>query len=102
MVNVIATIEVVEGALKNYIKEFQLVRPLVLAEKGCVQYEVCIYNTTFNSLPTLVKANTVVIMEKWETLNDLDAHVKAEHMKQYREATKNLVSQRTLQVLSPV
>ncbi len=37
-IHVIATIEIVEGKREEYLAAFEEVVPLVLAEKGCIEY----------------------------------------------------------------
>ena len=53
-------------------------------------------------MPMPVRDNVVVIIEKWESLDDLKAHIVAPHMKTYRAAVKDLVKGMQVQVLKPV
>ena len=41
-------------------------------------------------------------MEKWESLEALQAHLVAPHMLEYREGVKDLVQETIIQVLTPV
>jgi len=43
----------------------------------------------------------VTIVEKWESLEALQAHVVAPHMAAYRERVKDFVVRVSLQVLEP-
>ena len=45
--------------------------------------------------------NYMVVVEKWESLDALNAHLVAPHMGSYREQVKDLVAGMTLQVLQP-
>ena len=42
-----------------------------------------------------------VCMEKWESLDALMAHAVSPHMKAYSKATKDMVADRVIHVLSP-
>ena len=44
---------------------------------------------------------TVVVVEKWDNLDALNAHLVAPHMGSYREQVKDLVTGMNLQVLEP-
>jgi quinol monooxygenase YgiN len=101
MIIVIATIEVEQGGRDAFLKEFHQVVPLVRQEQGCLEYGPTI------DLPTNIAAqpdprdNVVTVVEKWESLDDLEAHLIAPHMLDYRKRVKSLVKQTTIQVLQP-
>ena len=44
--------------------------------------------------------DTFVVIEKWENLERLMAHAASEHMKAYATATKSLIANRIIHVLS--
>ena len=44
--------------------------------------------------------DSVTIIEKWETLENLEAHLKAPHMLAYREKVQDLVEGTSLKVLT--
>ena len=48
-----------------------------------------------------LKSGAVTILEKWESLNALKAHLAAPHMAEYREKVKDLVVGVKLQVVEP-
>ncbi len=45
------------------------------------------------------EADTVVFVEKWESRDALKAHFSAPHMVTYREATKDMVADRTIEII---
>jgi quinol monooxygenase YgiN len=59
------------------------------------------------SMPPGIKAqislgeNFVVMIEKWEGLKDLEAHLTVPHMLEYRQDVKDWVAGIKLQVLQP-
>jgi quinol monooxygenase YgiN len=48
------------------------------------------------------RENVVVIVERWESLDHLKAHLVAPHMKPYRAAVKDIVKGMQVQILEPV
>lgn len=101
MIVVIATIEVVEGRREAFLAEFHRVVPLVRAEAGCHEYFPTIDVAANLAVPTPLRLNTVTIVEKWESLDALRAHLGAAHMAEYRVRVKDLVSNVKLQILQP-
>lgn len=101
MIHIIATIEVHPGKRDAVLREIRVNIPKVRAEKGCLQYETAV---DFNvGLPRQVpyRENAITIIEKWQTLDDLKAHLAAPHMAEYRERVKDMVVGAALQVLEP-
>jgi quinol monooxygenase YgiN len=43
--------------------------------------------------------NVVTIIEKWDSVEDLQAHLSAPHMLEYREKIKDLVEKMSVKVL---
>ena len=52
--------------------------------------------------PQELNNNVVTIIEKWNSLEDLMAHLTAPHMLVYREKTKTLVEKMSVKVLEEV
>jgi quinol monooxygenase YgiN len=98
MINVIASIHIKEGRLSEFIEIFKTNIPKVLEEKGCVEYVPTIDVPT-GLPPQELNNNVVTIIEKWGSLEDLQAHLSAPHMLAYKEKVKDLVDKVSLQVL---
>jgi quinol monooxygenase YgiN len=45
--------------------------------------------------------DTVVFVERWESRDHLKAHFSAPHMLTYREATKDMVAERKIEIIEP-
>ena len=101
MVIVLATIELAEGRRDDFLAEFHQVVPLVRAEEGCVEYGPAVDAVTDIEKQAALRDNTVVVVERWESLEALNAHLVAPHMGSYRERVKDLVVGMNLQVLEP-
>ena len=48
-----------------------------------------------------LRTDCITMHEKWETLEDLQAHAVAPHMKAFRVATKNMVRSTRVEVFRP-
>lgn len=101
MINVIATIQIKEGHLSEFVEIFKSNIPKVLEEKGCIEYVPTIDVPT-GLPPQELNINGVTIIEKWESLKDLKAHLTAPHMLAYREKTKALVDKMSVKILKEV
>src|SRR5262245_2875421 len=101
MIVVIATIEVNEGQRDALLAEFHKVVPLVRAEAGCREYFPTVDAATELGVPTALRPNVVTVVEKWDSLDALRAHLGAAHMAEYRARVKDLVKGVRLQVLQP-
>lgn len=101
MIYVIATIEVKPGKREPFLREFHRNVPNVRAEKGCIEYGSTVDLKTDIRVQIPLRENTVTIVEKWESLQALQAHLQAPHMGEYRERVKDIIASVTLQVLEP-
>ena len=98
MINVIASIHIKEGRLIEFIEIFKSNIPNVLEEKGCIEYVPTIDVAT-GLPPQELNNNVVTIIEKWDSLEDLQAHLSAPHMLAYKETVKDIVDKVSLKVL---
>ena len=101
MIHVIATIEAHPGRRNDLLTEFHRIVPLVRAEAGCIEYGPTVDMPVTLAVPTPVRDNVVVVVEKWESLDALRAHTTAPHMQEYRVRVKDIVARVQLQVLQP-
>ncbi len=101
MIHVIASIQIKEGQVSNFLEIFKSNMPAVLKEKGCIEYVPTIDVPT--DLPPQKKNDHVVtVIEKWNRLGDLTAHMSAPHMLAYKEKTKALVEKISVKILKQV
>jgi quinol monooxygenase YgiN len=98
MINVIASIHVKDGQLSEFIEIFKSNIPNVTKEEGCIEYVPTIDVPT-GLPPQELNSNVVTIIEKWDSLDDLQAHLSSPHMLEYREQTKALVKKMSVKVL---
>ncbi|CCK79464.1 MULTISPECIES: putative quinol monooxygenase [Desulfobacula] len=101
MINVIASIQIKEGRLSEFIEIFKSNIPRVLEEKGCIEYVPTI-DVHADLPPQQLNPNGVTIIEKWDRLEDLKAHLSSSHMLSYRKKTEHLVDNMSVKVLEQV
>lgn len=101
MIYVIATITVVDGKQPDFLEEFRKVVPLVQKESGCIEYGPTVDADAGIPAQKLVRDNVVTIMEKWESIEALQAHLTAPHMMTYRMRVKEFVVSTEIRILRP-
>ena len=98
MIHVIAKIKTTPGKRAEFLEEFHKLVPLVLAESGCVEYGPTTDADTDIEAQQRAGDAVAVIIERWESLDALKAHLIADHMTAYRARVKNLVENTSLEV----
>ena len=101
MIYVLATIELVEGKRDEFLQHFRQLVPLVLAEEGCLAYQPTIDIETTISAQGEARANVVTVVEQWESVEALEAHLMAPHMLAFRGQVQGLTAGTTLQITEP-
>lgn len=98
MINVIATIRIKPGSLDEFLEIFKSNVPNVRKEKGCVEYSPAV-DVDLNLPAQVLEQNSVTVIEKWQTVEDLKAHLAAPHMTAYRECVKDMIEEVSMKVL---
>ena len=101
MIHVIAVITAKPGRREEVLKHFRANVPNVRAEKGCIEYGAAVDADPALPVQTKYGADTVVVVEKWESMDALKAHAAAPHMAAYGAKTKELLASRVIHILSP-
>jgi quinol monooxygenase YgiN len=102
MIHVIATIRLVPGTRELFLKEFRLVTEHVRAEEGCIEYGAAVDEPTPLAVQEPLGDDVVIVVEKWESVESLQAHTAAPHMTDYRQRVGDFVESVRLMVLRPV
>ena len=98
MIHVIATVHCRPGCREDFLVQFRQIVPDVLAEDGCLEYGPAVDTDT--GLDNQHRDdNRVTIIEKWESLPHLEAHLVAPHMLAYRPKVSDFVESAELRVL---
>lgn len=98
MINVVATIKLKSGHRREFLDIFQDNVPAVRQEAGCIEYFPAV--DVDARIPIQQTNNDeVVVIEKWESVEALHAHLQAPHMLSYKEKVKDIVESVSLRVL---
>ncbi len=101
MIRVLATIELAEGRRDDFLLEFAKIVPLVLEEQGCLEYGPMVDVPTSIGAQANIRENAVTVVEKWESVDALEAHLVTPHMIEYRKKVKEMVTGTELRILKP-
>lgn len=98
VIHVIASVHIKPGHLTEFIEIFNINVPEVLKEKGCIEYAPAVDVPT-TIPPQELDKNLVTVVEKWDSVEDLEAHMVAPHMAVYHENVKDIVQKVSLKIL---
>jgi quinol monooxygenase YgiN len=101
MIFVIAEIETRAGRRDAFLVEFQKLVPLVRAERGCLEYLPTVDAVTSIAGQGEARADVVTVVERWESVEALEAHLSAPHMLEFRGRVKDLTVGTTLRIVEP-
>jgi len=101
MISVLATIETAEGRRDEFLAIFRELVPKVVAEDGCIEYAPWIDLDTTISSQDEPRSSAMIVIEKWESIDALEAHLIAPHMLEFRKAIEGLVTNLELEILEP-
>ena len=101
MVHVIAVITAKPGKREEILAHFRANVPAVRAEKGCLEYGAALDADPALPIQTKYGPDTFVAIEKWDSLEALNAHAAAPHMAAYGAKTKELIASRVIHILLP-
>ena len=100
MITVLASVTIKDGCTDEFIAIFNANVPAVLGEDGCIEYYPTV-DIDSGLPPQQLDSQTVTIVEKWQSLEALNAHLKAPHMLRYMEQVAEIVVHVSLKILQP-
>ena len=83
---------------QNVLDAFEKIIPTVLAEDGCHGYEPLVDHKSNASFQTQ-EPDTIVMLEKWESVAHLQAHLATPHMQALHAAVKDDVVDVKIKIL---
>ena len=101
MIHVIAVITAKPGMRDAIVQAFRANVPAVRAEQGCIEYGAATDVENGPKFQTQYGPDTLVVIEKWESVDALKAHAAAPHMASYAAKTKEMIANRAIHILSP-
>jgi len=99
MIHIVATVTVQEGKRDAYLEIFSKYVPIVQAEEGCIRYEPFVDIESGLGRQKPVRQNVVVVLETWESLEKLNAHIAAPHMAELKNQLGDIVTDLDLQIV---
>ena len=98
MINVIATVKVKNGKVTEFIQNFKSFAENVRKEKGCMEYYPAVDAKT--DFPVQDRdENSVTIIEKWASMEDLMTHLATPEMQAQQEKEKDMVEGAAIKIL---
>ena len=100
MLTVIAEIRTRPGQhhRQAVLDQFAKIVPTVLKEEGCNGYVPMVDHAAGVSFQTTAP-DSIVMIEQWESIAHLEAHLQTPHMKAYSEAVKGDVLDMNIRIL---
>ena len=101
MIHVLAIITAKPGQRDRILEAYRANVDAVRAEQGCIAYEAVL--DVRNALPGFAQfgPDSFVVVEQWASLEALQAHAVAPHMKAYAAKVKDFTANRAIHVLEP-
>ena len=102
MIHVVAVITAKPGMRDPILQAFHANVPAVKTEPGCIEYGAAVDFEDGPKFQTIYGPDTLLVIEKWASMDALKAHAAAPHMAAYAAKTKDLIASRLIHILSPV
>jgi quinol monooxygenase YgiN len=81
MVHVIVTMRIKEGQMPAFLAVCAELRPQVIQEQGCIAYDYTRDTVSPRGGQQPVEADRITLIERWESMSALKAHLETPHMK---------------------
>ena len=101
MIHVVAVVTAKPGMRESILQAFRANVPAVKAEAGCIEYGAAVDFEDGPKFQTKYGPDTLVVVEKWESMDALKAHAAAPHMAAYAAKTKDMIASRLIHILTP-
>ena len=101
MIHVLAIITAKPGMRDHILEAYRANVDAVRAEAGCMAYEAVV--DMKGAAPGFAQfgADSFVVVEQWASMEALQAHAVAPHMKAYAAKVKDFTAGRAIHVLEP-
>lgn len=100
MIHVVALMTAKPGRRAELLERFLAVLPIVHAEDGCIEYRPLIDNDAgLDAARVPTGADTFAVIEKWVSVEALNAHAATDHMRKYGEGARDLIASRVIHVM---
>lgn len=90
MIHVVVTMYIEERNYQKFIDLCRWISPLVIEEQGCRGYDFTSRISEQSAEDTVDGMREIILIEQWETAEDLAAHGKTPHMQAFRRRSEGL------------
>jgi quinol monooxygenase YgiN len=101
VIHVVAIITAKPGRRDEVLREFLANIPAVHAEEGCIEYGPATDVDALGPAQAVIGPDAFAVIEKWASVEALQAHARAPHMASYGQRTRDMVASRVVHVLAP-
>lgn len=101
VVHVLAIITAKPGMRDRVLEAFRANVPAVHAEDGCIEYVATVDHPRSGDQHARFGPDSFVVVEKWASMEALQAHAAAPHMAAYAAKVKDMLDSRVIHVLEP-
>ena len=101
MIHVLAIITAKPGMRDRILEAYRANVAAVRAEAGCIAYEAVVDVTGVSAGFAQFGPDAFVVVEQWASMEALQAHAVAPHMKAYASQVKDWTAARAIHVLQP-
>ena len=101
MLYLLAILTAKPGMRDALLAEVNAVVPASLAEKGCLEYCPTIDVEGWTGRQNKLGPDTLVLVEKYESVEALNEHIASPHIRSYQVKSKDLIESRVIYMLTP-
>ncbi len=101
MIHVLALITAHAGMRDRILDAWRANAAAVRAEAGCIAYDAVVDVRDGGQGFARFGSDTFVVVERWESMEALQAHAVAPHMKAYAATVREWTANRAIHVLEP-
>lgn len=102
MIHLVVTSVVKEGSFPEFLRLARELAGKVRRESGCVGYEFTVDVQSSIPVQEPVQANRVTLIEQWESLDALRAHLETPHMREAGPRMSTLRESVSIRVTRPI
>ncbi len=102
MIHILVTMVAKEGRMKEFLAIGEKLRSQVLKEKGCLAYDYAREIASPLGIQEPIDPNRITLVERWESVEALKAHMEAPHMKELGPKMADLRSSVVARVVEPI
>lgn len=97
----VAVITAKPGMRDSILNVFRANVPAVRAEDGCIEHGAAVDADNALAFQTKCGPDTFLVIEKWASMDALQAHAASPYMVAYGAKTRDMIASRVIHILAP-